>query len=107
AGHAACRPDDGAPSAIREWLTEWRTRLARDPQSAAARESLMQSANPARIPRNHRIEAVIAAALHDDFAPFEAMLAALADPYAEQPSSAAYAAAPLANERVLQTFCGT
>jgi uncharacterized protein YdiU (UPF0061 family) len=67
----------------------------------------MRSANPAFIPRNHRIEAVIAAAVENDFAPFEELLAVLAKPFDDQPGLAHYMDPPEAHERVCQTFCGT
>jgi protein adenylyltransferase len=68
----------------------------------------MRAVNPAFIPRNHRVEAVIAAAVNnDDFAPFEELLAVLATPFEDQPAFAAYAEPPQPEERVLQTFCGT
>jgi uncharacterized protein YdiU (UPF0061 family) len=67
----------------------------------------MRSVNPAFIPRNHRIEAVIQAAVNDDFAPFEELLTVLSQPYQDQPDFAAYADPPEADQRVLQTFCGT
>ena len=68
----------------------------------------MRAVNPAFIPRNHRVEAVIEAAVNrDDFAPFEELLAVLSKPYEDQPAFAAYAEPPEPHERVLQTFCGT
>ena len=68
---------------------------------------MMASTNPAVIPRNHRIEAVIRSAVDGDFAPFQAMRAALAYPFEERPESAAYRLPPAPEERVLRTFCGT
>ena len=68
----------------------------------------MQRVNPAFIPRNHRIEAVIQAAMNrDDYAPFEELVTVLSKPFEEQPSFAAYADPPEAGQRVTQTFCGT
>jgi uncharacterized protein YdiU (UPF0061 family) len=68
----------------------------------------MRRANPAYIPRNHRIEQMITAAVEEgDFAPFEQLSTVLSQPYQEQAASARYAAAPQPGERVLQTFCGT
>ena len=50
----------------------------------------MRAVNPAFIPRNHRIEAVIEAAVNrDDFAPFEELLTVLSKPYEDQPAFAA------------------
>ena len=40
--------------------SRWRQRLADEPQSAAERQAAMRAVNPAFIPRNHRVEAVIA-----------------------------------------------
>jgi uncharacterized protein YdiU (UPF0061 family) len=68
----------------------------------------MRAVNPAFIPRNHRVEAIIEAAVNrNDFAPFEELLAVLAKPYDDQPALAGYAEPPKPDERVLQTFCGT
>ena len=68
----------------------------------------MRAVNPAFIPRNHRIEAVIDAAVNrDDYAPFEELLTVLSRPYEDQPAFAGYAEPPQPDQRVLQTFCGT
>ena len=67
----------------------------------------MRAVNPAFIPRNHRIEAVISAAINDDYAPFEELLKVLAKPFEDQPEFAGYADPPRPEERVCQTFCGT
>ncbi|KQV63779.1 protein adenylyltransferase SelO [Rhizobium sp. Root1220] len=96
------------PSAAREWLLRWRQRLSRESQTGAARGPAMLSVNPAFIPRNHRIEQAITAAVEDgDFSLFEALLTVLAKPYEEQPAFSAYMGPPKPDERVLQTFCGT
>jgi serine/tyrosine/threonine adenylyltransferase len=90
------------------WLARWRARVAREPQGGAARRVAMLGVNPAFIPRNHRIEAVIDAAVQrDDFAPFEELLAVLARPFEDQPGYEHYMQPPQEHERVLQTFCGT
>ena len=68
----------------------------------------MRRVNPAYIPRNHRIEAVIRAAVdRNDFTPFEEILTVLANPFEEQAEFARYAEPPQPHERVLETFCGT
>jgi uncharacterized protein YdiU (UPF0061 family) len=91
-----------------EWAARWRARTSLEPQTPAARQAAMRLANPAFIPRNHRIELVIRAAMdRDDFAPFEELLAVLAKPFEDQPEFAAYADPPAPQERVCQTFCGT
>lgn len=96
------------PATSRQWVAAWRSRLAREPQTPSARAAGMRAANPAVIPRNHRIERVIAAAVeHGDYEPFEELCLVLSRPYEHQPSFAVYENPPLPEERVLQTFCGT
>ena len=96
------------PIELAQWLGAWRSRLARDPQLPADRARSMRTANPAYIPRNHRVEAALAAATEQaDFGPFNEMLQVWSRPYEEQPGREAYLTPPLPAERVLQTFCGT
>jgi serine/tyrosine/threonine adenylyltransferase len=100
-------PFEDAP-AIAEWLPRWRERLGHKSSDPAQRRHVMRSANPAYIPRNHRVEAVIRAAIdEDDFAPFEELLTVLAKPYEDQPEFAAYTEPPQEHQRVRETFCGT
>ena len=63
--------------------------------------------NPAVIPRNHRIEQMIEAAVGGDYAPFERMNEVLARPYEDQPDAEDLTRPPLADEVVQATFCGT
>jgi uncharacterized protein YdiU (UPF0061 family) len=96
------------PNEYEDWAHKWRLRLAREPQTGQERREAMRRVNPAFIPRNHRVEQVIGAAIErEDFAPFEEMLVVLSRPFEDQATFAAYAAPPQASEKVLQTFCGT
>jgi uncharacterized protein YdiU (UPF0061 family) len=97
------------PTAGAAVLTRWRARLQDEaPRPTAERQAAMQAVNPAFIPRNHRIEEVIAAAVKtDDFTPFEELMTVLSRPFEDQPGFARYAAPPLDHERVKATFCGT
>lgn len=98
----------GDKEAIDAWLVRWRERIGLETASKEDRLAVMRRANPAIIPRNHRVEAVIRAATdHGDFAPFREMLAALEDPTADRPDFVLYEQPPQPEERVLQTFCGT
>ena len=65
----------------------------------------MDAANPAVIPRNHRIEAMINAAVAGDMDPFHRLMTALARPYRE--TDADLHRAPTTQEIVPATFCGT
>jgi serine/tyrosine/threonine adenylyltransferase len=100
------------PGAFFDWAARWRKRLNEDGASTEelrrARRERMRSANPAFIPRNHRVEEVIAAATRErDFAPFEELHAVLARPFDEQPERARWGEPPRPSERVAATFCGT
>jgi len=91
-----------------EWASRWRARLAREPLEPRARAEAMRQVNPALIPRNHRIEQVINAAVENqDFGPFAELSTALSQPYRPAQGFESYAAPPDPSERVLQTFCGT
>jgi uncharacterized protein YdiU (UPF0061 family) len=87
--------------AFDRWAVRWRDRLAREEDP----DSVMGAANPRIIPRNHRIEAMIAAAVGGDFAPFERLVAAYADPFGTTDTD--LMRPPIAAERVAATFCGT
>jgi protein adenylyltransferase len=94
--------------ALDGWLARWRSRLAGEPGTPDAARALMKSVNPAFIPRNHLVEAALAAAVErQDYGPFEALLTVLSRPWHDDPTLSAYARGPQEEERVLQTFCGT
>jgi uncharacterized protein YdiU (UPF0061 family) len=96
------------PGAFDAWVPAWQARLEREPQAPRARAEGMRRANPAFIPRNHRIEqAIVAAVESEDFQPFFDLLAALSRPFEDQARFARLLDPPQPNERVLQTFCGT
>jgi serine/tyrosine/threonine adenylyltransferase len=91
-----------------EWEQRWRARAALESPQPVERAEAMRRVNPAYIPRNHRIEQVIVAAVErEDFGPFEKLATVLSQPYRSRAADEAYALPPQSNERVLQTFCGT
>ncbi len=96
------------PAAFDAWSVRWRERLARERQDGVARRAAMHATNPIYIPRNHRVEAVLAAAIErDDYAPFEELMTVLARPFEERPEFAAYAEPPTDDRSGYKTFCGT
>ena len=96
-GKAAAEFADPAP--FMEWRRDWQ---ARGPDlSVAAR------ANPARIPRNHRIQQAIDAGVGGDFAPFHRLVEAVTHPFDERADWADLAASPEQGEEVRVTYCGT
>lgn len=107
AGKGATRGLFADPAAFDGWADRWRRRMDQEAGGRSSREAML-AVNPKYIPRNHRVEAVIKAAVErEDFAPFEEMLAVTGKPFDEQPEMAHYALPPREEERVLQTFCGT
>jgi uncharacterized protein YdiU (UPF0061 family) len=105
---AAVRSLFSNPRDYDSWAAQWRARLARDPTDPHTRAAAMRRVNPAYIPRNHRIEQVIRAAVNDsNFTPFAELSAVLSQPYRSSAEFAAYADPPSPSERVAKTFCGT
>jgi len=108
-------------SALHAWLERWRAHcLALDRragfESASALEDAarrravaLRAVNPRIIARNYRVEEALAAATDEgDFAPFEALLAAVRQPYAESDVLRRFAEpAPAGFDARYQTFCGT
>jgi uncharacterized protein YdiU (UPF0061 family) len=101
------RTELGNSAAVEEWLNRWRDRLTREALEPAIRAAQMRSANPAVIPRNHRVEMVLDAAVRGDMDPLEDMLRVLARPWGDRPESLAFRRPPEPHEVVRQTFCGT
>ena len=101
-GDDAVRAQFADPAGFDAWAVRWRKLLP--PGAAAA----MRAVNPAVIPRNHRVEEAISAAVErDDFVPFEGLMAALATPFEARHGAERYTWPPGADERVVATFCGT
>ncbi|WP_425039137.1 protein adenylyltransferase SelO [Primorskyibacter sp. S187A] len=99
----AARDQFTDPAAFDAWEVQWRARLAQE----TAPQDLMRQTNPARIPRNHRIEQMIEAAVAGDLAPFKRMMDALSAPYETDPRFDDLTRPPLETEIVQATFCGT
>lgn len=85
------------------WQQRWRARLLTE----ADPKQVMALVNPVFIPRNHRIEQMIAAAVEGDYAPFHRLNHVLAAPFTAQPEALDLTHSPEPEEIVHQTFCGT
>ena len=83
-------------------FTDWHGRW----QAAGPAQAALAQVNPAIIPRNHLVEAMIADAVAGDMQLFHALHTALKTPYAPC-DTARFIAAPSPQEAVTQTFCGT
>jgi uncharacterized protein YdiU (UPF0061 family) len=96
------------PAAYDLWIQHWRARLAREATTPMERAQAMRRANPAFIPRNHRVEEALSAAVErDDYAPFDALLNILSRPFDDQPEFAAFAGPAPEGQGCYRTFCGT
>ena len=96
------------PGEMEHWLARWRKRIAEEADSAETLQTNMYAANPALVPRNHVVEAVIEAATFDgNLEPFHALVDALENPHHYHPNLIYYATPPQPEEVVRQTFCGT
>jgi serine/tyrosine/threonine adenylyltransferase len=106
--HASVAALFADPSGYHAWAERWKRRLAHETEDATARREAMQQANPLFIPRNHRVEAAILAAIDEqDFAPFHELVTVLSRPFEDQPSFAHYADPPEPGGQLFRTFCGT
>jgi serine/tyrosine/threonine adenylyltransferase len=96
------------PSAYDTWSGHWRARLAREAVSPVERVQAMRRVNPAFIPRNHRVEEALSAAVESgDYGPFDTLLNVLSRPFDDQPEFARFAEPPPEGRGCYQTFCGT
>ncbi|HNT39037.1 MAG TPA: YdiU family protein [Rubrivivax sp.] len=96
-------------AALQDWTARWRARLVAEGAPPHVRAAAMRRASPWVIPRNHRVEAALAAAVDGgDLGPFEHLLAVLRRPYEAQPGEEAFTE-PAARELTARyrTFCGT
>jgi uncharacterized protein YdiU (UPF0061 family) len=90
------------------WSPRWRQRLSGEARTAKDRAVAMRAVNPALIPRNHRVEQVLRAAVREEnFEPFLALARALSDPFAVPGEATVDALPPRPEEEIANTFCGT
>ncbi|AFM12377.1 protein adenylyltransferase SelO [Turneriella parva] len=90
------------------WAGRWWARVKRQSISPAEALTNMRAVNPAVIPRNHKVEEALAAAVSaGDLSVMESLLEALKNPFVETEANLAYRSpAPPAAEPY-RTFCGT
>jgi len=95
-------------SDFKQWFERWQARLKQQPDSWEAARQLMNDHNPAIIPRNHRVEEALAAAVERaDYAVMEKLLGFLSQPFQDPPDQAGYHLPPPPSAEPYRTFCGT
>jgi uncharacterized protein YdiU (UPF0061 family) len=68
----------------------------------------MRKSNPSIIPRNHRVEEALQAAVNqEDYSLMDKLLGVLSNPFAYSREQNAYAALPEPSACPYRTFCGT
>lgn len=93
---------------FKEWHEQWQARLKRQPESEETVHQLMRKCNPAIIPRNHRVEEALEAAVEKgDYSVMDNLLHVLSDPYAYTKEQEEYAELPPPSCIPYRTFCGT
>ncbi len=93
---------------FQHWKNMWTERLDRQPESKTQSQQLMRDSNPALIPRNHRVEEALDAAVQqNDYSVMERLLGVLSNPYAYTCDHEAYAQPSGPSVRPYRTFCGT
>ena len=91
-----------------KWHKLWQERLTRQPESKDSSRQLMKNSNPAVIPRNHRVEEALEAAVKmGNYSVMEELLNALSKPYAHSKEQEYYATLPEPSNSQYRTFCGT
>lgn len=93
----------GQAPGFSQWRQRWQERQERQPEDPRP-VTVMRAANPAVIPRNHRVEEALEAAATGDLSVMERLLGALADPYSDNPEHAGYTEP---SGKRCRTFCGT
>ena len=90
-----------------KWFEQWQERLTRQEESKVSSKQLMQSSNPAVIPRNHRVEEALEAANQGDYSVMERLLDALSKPYTHSKEQDYYSTLPEPLTCPYRTYCGT
>ncbi len=92
--------------AFEVWARRWRKRLEQEGAVGETRAQAMDRVNPIYIPRNHKVEeALTAAVYHADLQPFTKLLEVLGHPFDEVEGDEAFAEPK--PDPSYKTFCGT
>jgi len=96
------------PNEFEAWVVRWRARLGRESTTHEAIAAAMDRVNPLYIPRNHKTEAALTAAVEqDDLAPFRALLEVISSPFEARASRSDYTTPAPSDFGPYRTFCGT
>ncbi|MCD5414359.1 MAG: YdiU family protein [Clostridiales bacterium] len=91
-----------------KWKKLWQARLERQKETKSSTHELMRKNNPALIPRNHRVEEALEAAVkQEDYSVMESLLDVLSNPYDHSKEQSDYSTVVAPSNLPYRTFCGT
>ena len=94
--------------AFKIWVDRWKDRLSRETQNIAESTQIINQTNPIYIPRNHKVEEALEAAIRNaDYSKFEILLATLSNPFKIQNGKEEYSQPAPESFGPYKTFCGT
>ena len=94
-------------ASINEWLDSWKKILLQDKRNFVEIALEMKLVNPVYIPRNHQVQKTIEDAYNNDFSKMNEIIEVVRKPFEELDKYSSYSEAPLEDQKVLRTFCGT
>ena len=94
-------------TAIEEWLRDWESVVKNENNDRNSIINNLNNINPLYIPRNHQIQEAIDKAYENDFSKMLEMIEVFKNPFEEKEKYSIYTKAPLEEQKVLRTFCGT
>lgn len=90
------------------WLSDWKKRIKAEKEIPEASLKLMQTSNPAYIPRNHNVEAALKLAQEKgDLTLLNELLEIVSDPYNYKEMNAVFQRVPEQDDETYKTYCGT
>lgn len=93
---------------FKEWYKLWQERLKRQNESVGDSIELMKKSNPVVIPRNHRVEEALDAAVNNnDYTVMNKLLDVIIKPYDYSNVSEYYSELPKPTSCPYKTYCGT
>ncbi|BCN29106.1 protein adenylyltransferase SelO [Anaeromicropila herbilytica] len=90
-----------------EWYDRWKVRLENQDKTKDEVHQMMRRNNPSVIPRNHRVEEALEAAVGGDYSVMDRLLEAISKPYDYTNDQEEYTTVPEKTDKCYRTFCGT
>lgn len=93
---------------FKDWYKLWQQRLSKQDKTKEEVMKLMKNNNPSIIPRNHRVEEALDAAVKaDDYSIMDKLLDVIKNPYEYSKEQEEYTSLPGPTKTPYRTFCGT